>query len=59
MRRTDGRLVPQPAAKSVVAPGDMLVAIGPPEAIEQLEGWFQPLPAGGRRAVTVAGSALD
>jgi voltage-gated potassium channel len=47
VRRTDGRLVPQPAAKSEVAPGDMLVAIGPPDAIERLEGWFQPLPAGG------------
>ncbi len=44
VRRTDGRLEPQPAPGSEVAPGDMLVAIGTPEAIERLEGWFQPLP---------------
>lgn len=43
VRRTDGRLEPQPALNSEVAPGDMLVAIGAPEAIERLEGWFQPL----------------
>ncbi len=44
VRGTDGRLEPQPAPGAEVAPGDMLVAIGTPEAIERLEGWFQPLP---------------
>ncbi len=44
VRRTDGRLEPQPLPESVVAAGDMLVAIGSPDAIERLEGWFQPLP---------------
>jgi voltage-gated potassium channel len=44
VRRTDGRLEPQPEPGAVIAAGDMLVAIGTPEALERLEGWFQPLP---------------
>ena len=49
VRRTDGQLDSQPAPSSAVEAGDMLVAIGPPVALEQLESWFQPLPqaAGG------------
>jgi voltage-gated potassium channel len=43
VRRTDGRLEPQPEPGSVVQAGDMLVAIGSPEALEHLEGWFQPM----------------
>jgi Trk K+ transport system NAD-binding subunit len=42
VRRTDGQLEAQPAPGSVIEPGDMLVAIGTPEAIEQLESAFQP-----------------
>jgi voltage-gated potassium channel len=43
VRRTDGRLEPQPEAQAVINPGDMLVAIGTPAALERLEGVFQPL----------------
>jgi voltage-gated potassium channel len=43
VRRTDGRLEPQPSPDSTIEAGDMLVAIGPPEALEQLEVVFQPV----------------
>ncbi len=43
VRRSDGRLEPQPAPQAVINSGDMLVAIGTPAAIERLEGVFQPL----------------
>ncbi len=43
VRRTDGRLEPQPSPESVVSVGDMLVAIGTPDSLEQLEAMFQPL----------------
>jgi voltage-gated potassium channel len=43
VRRTDGRLEAQPAPQSVIEAGDMLVAIGAPEALERLEGMFEPL----------------
>jgi len=43
VRHTDGRLEPQPAPESVIASGDMLVAIGRPMAIERLETLFQPV----------------
>jgi voltage-gated potassium channel len=46
VRRTDGRLEPQPAPETVIEPGDMLVAIGTPEALERLERMFQPLAVG-------------
>jgi voltage-gated potassium channel len=42
VRRPDGRLEPQPSLDSVLNPGDMLVALGTPEALERLEGIFQP-----------------
>jgi voltage-gated potassium channel len=45
VRRTDGRLEPQPAPSSVIEAGDMLVAIGSPAALEQLESAFQPVAA--------------
>ena len=44
VRHPDGRLQPQPEPGAVITAGDMLVAIGTPEALERLEGWFQPLP---------------
>jgi voltage-gated potassium channel len=43
VRRTDGALVAQPEAGTVIAAGDMLVAIGPPSALESLELAFQPI----------------
>ena len=43
VRRTDGRLEPQPEPQSAIEAGDMLVAIGAPDALEQLESVFQPL----------------
>jgi voltage-gated potassium channel len=42
VRRTDGRLEPQPSPELVVEAGDMLVAIGHPDALEALEVQFQP-----------------
>ncbi|MDQ6835803.1 MAG: potassium channel protein [Actinomycetota bacterium] len=47
VRRTDGRLEAQPAPESELQPGDMLVAIGTPEALDRLEDAFQPLVARG------------
>jgi voltage-gated potassium channel len=44
VRRSDGRLEPQPQPDSVIDAGDMLVAIGTPEALERLETVFQPIP---------------
>lgn len=44
VRRTDGRLEPQPAPEAVIEAGDMVVAIGSPDAIERLESAFQPVP---------------
>ncbi len=43
VRRTDGRLEPQPAPDAVIDVGDMLVAIGTPAALEGLESVFQPI----------------
>jgi voltage-gated potassium channel len=43
VRRTDGRLEPQPSPDSVIEAGDMLVAIGEPDALEGLEALFQPV----------------
>jgi voltage-gated potassium channel len=42
LRRSDGRLEPQPAPHRVIDAGDMLVALGTPEALDRLEGLFQP-----------------
>ena len=41
-RRSDGRLEPQPLPETVIDAGDMLVALGTPEALDRLEGLFQP-----------------
>jgi voltage-gated potassium channel len=48
IRRTDGRLEPQPEPQSRIEAGDMLVAIGAPEALERLETPFQPLAVSSR-----------
>jgi voltage-gated potassium channel len=42
LRRADGRLEPQPAPPTVINAGDMLVALGTPDALERLESLFQP-----------------
>jgi voltage-gated potassium channel len=42
LRRLGGAVEPQPAAETVVNVGDMLFALGSPEAIEELEALFQP-----------------
>jgi voltage-gated potassium channel len=46
LRRTDGGLEPQPAPDRVIEAGDMLVAIGRPDALSALEAQFQPAVAG-------------
>jgi voltage-gated potassium channel len=48
LRRTDGRLEPQPAPEAVIDEGDMVVAIGTPASLERLEGVFQPIALGNR-----------
>jgi voltage-gated potassium channel len=48
LRRPDGRLEPQPSPATVLGEGDMLVALGTPEALEQLERAFQPASAATR-----------
>jgi voltage-gated potassium channel len=45
IRRSDGRLEPQPAQTTVIESGDMLVALGTPDALERLEETFQPVGA--------------
>jgi voltage-gated potassium channel len=42
LRREDGEVEPSPAPETVISPGDMLVALGSPDALEQLEETFQP-----------------
>ena len=48
--RHDGRIEPHPAPDTVISAGDMLVALGPPPALERLEELFQPArtPSGAR-----------
>jgi Trk K+ transport system NAD-binding subunit len=43
VRRPDGELETQPGLSTVLEPGDKLLALGTPDAIERLEGIFQPL----------------
>jgi voltage-gated potassium channel len=45
LRRSDGRLEPQPEPVTVIEAGDRLIALGTPEALERLEGLFQPAAA--------------
>ncbi|MBV9820090.1 MAG: potassium channel protein [Solirubrobacterales bacterium] len=42
VRRIDGRLETQPPLDLVIGPGDLLVALGTPDALERLESLFQP-----------------
>ncbi len=48
LRRDGGELEAQPAPQTVVEPGDILVAIGSPRALERLEEMFQPAASSGR-----------
>jgi K+/H+ antiporter YhaU regulatory subunit KhtT len=45
VRRPNGTLEPQPGPHTVINAGDKLVALGTPEVLEQLEGFFQPASA--------------
>jgi voltage-gated potassium channel len=42
IRHPDGRLETQPAGQTVLSVGDMLIAMGPPAAVERLDRLFQP-----------------
>ena len=42
-RAVDGHLETQPAPGAVIEPGDLLIAIGTPDALERLESMFEPL----------------
>lgn len=42
LRHEDGELEAQPAPQTVISPGDMLVALGTPSALEHVEQLFQP-----------------
>jgi voltage-gated potassium channel len=42
LRRSDGRVHPQPASDTVLEPGDVLVAMGTVEALGRLESLFAP-----------------
>jgi voltage-gated potassium channel len=48
LRRADGQLEPQPSPQTAISAGDTVIALGSPEALEQLESVFQP--ATGARA---------
>jgi voltage-gated potassium channel len=48
LRRSDGGLEPQPAAETLLCPGDQIVAMGPPATLERLETLFQPAEVGAR-----------
>ncbi len=43
LRRQGGQLEAQPSPQTIIGAGDMLVALGPPEALERLESIFQPV----------------
>jgi voltage-gated potassium channel len=47
LRRADGELITQPAPDTRVLAGDLLIALGAPEALAALEQAFQPLSAAG------------
>jgi voltage-gated potassium channel len=42
VRRRDGSLEAQPSLQAVIGAGDKLIALGTPDALERLEGVFQP-----------------
>jgi voltage-gated potassium channel len=43
LRRTGGRLEPQPAPATVLEAGDMLIVLGRPDSLDRLEALFQPV----------------
>jgi Trk K+ transport system NAD-binding subunit len=42
IRHPDGRLETQPPGQTVLSVGDMIIAMGPPPAVERLDRMFQP-----------------
>src|SRR5947209_3439099 len=42
VRHPDGRLETQPPGETVLSVGDMIIAMGPPAAVERLDRMFQP-----------------
>ena len=42
IRHPDGRLETQPPAQTELQVGDMIIAMGPPTAVERLDRMFQP-----------------
>jgi K+/H+ antiporter YhaU regulatory subunit KhtT len=42
IRHADGRFETQPPAQTVLSVGDMIIAMGPPAAVERLDQLFQP-----------------
>src|SRR5205085_2346160 len=42
LRRPSGELEAQPSPETVIEPGDRLIALGSPDALERLEGVFEP-----------------
>jgi K+/H+ antiporter YhaU regulatory subunit KhtT len=42
IRHPDGRLETQPPAQTALEVGDMVIAMGPPSAVERLDRMFQP-----------------
>ncbi|HET9073423.1 MAG TPA: TrkA family potassium uptake protein [Solirubrobacteraceae bacterium] len=45
LQRLDGRFEPQPSPEAIVEPGDRIIALGTPEALEALETTLQPIEA--------------
>jgi voltage-gated potassium channel len=46
LRKSDGRLEPQPAAEAILEAGDRFVALGTQRTLERLEELFQPIARG-------------
>ncbi len=55
VRHPDGELETQPSAQTVLQSGDMIVAMGSPDAVERLERIFQPQRANSAARRTVPG----
>lgn len=48
LRRGSGLFEPQPSPQSVIGAGDTVIALGMPDALEELEALFQPATVAGR-----------
>lgn len=47
LRRANGTFEPQPSPEATIGAGDTLIAMGTPDALEQLESLFQPVAVSG------------